>query len=65
MVPPESASMSPNALYTLLHHCQELAQQSKLRFHRAGCLLIYQIFKRRVYIGMQRNVEQWKDSKLD
>jgi len=39
---------------------KELAEKNKPKFHRVACVLIHQIFKRRIYLGMQRHMEQWK-----
>lgn len=44
---------------------EELSAKSRLRFYRGGCLLIWQIFKRRVFIGMLRNLEHWKVQRQD
>jgi len=39
-----------------------LAGRNKETFHRAGCIIIYQFFKRGLYIQCQRLVEEWKES---
>ena len=39
-----------------------LVERNKSIFHRAACMIIYQFFKRRLYIESQRLVEEWKES---